>query len=145
MADPICTTKLRPLCLMPFFGNKVLQKEKISRHIQILLFWSQVKVVERHKKSKKRRKLVPDISVDEIVILRIYERCAMVDTANFLNFPQTLSIKGCIFGQHLYTCTFETQRQGPDHQCGPIKVRGPIDQCGPKEPLSFFCNPSKKI
>ena len=29
---------------------------------------------------------------------------------------------------------YETERQGPDHQCGPIKVRGPIDSCGPKVP-----------
>lgn len=30
---------------------------------------------------------------------------------------------------------YETQRLGPDHQCGPINVRGPIDLCGPKVPL----------
>ena len=34
-----------------------------------------------------------------------------------------------------YVCiTIETEWQGPDHQCGPIKVRGSIDSCGPKLP-----------
>ena len=39
----------------------------------------------------------------------------------------------------------ETERQGPDHQCSPIKVRGPIDLCGPKVPLPFVLIPVKGV
>ena len=35
---------------------------------------------------------------------------------------------------------YETERQGPDHQCGPIKMRGPIDLCGPKVPLHLVAS-----
>ena len=52
-----------------------------------------------------------------------------------------------------YTCsqTFdfcliqqENERGGPDHQCGPIQLRGPIDFGGPKVPLLFFITLRKK-
>ena len=45
---------------------------------------------------------------------------------------------------NVFSSSYETQRQGPDHQCGPIKVRGQIDLCGPKVPLSFFVIQVKK-
>ena len=40
---------------------------------------------------------------------------------------------------------YENERRGPDHQCGPIQLRGPIDFGGPKVPLLFFYNFEKKI
>ena len=40
---------------------------------------------------------------------------------------------------------YETERQGPDNQFGQIKVRGPIDLCGPKVPLPFFVIPVKNL
>ena len=33
-----------------------------------------------------------------------------------------------------YTSIYEDERQGPDHRCGPIMVRGPMNSCGPKLP-----------
>ena len=33
---------------------------------------------------------------------------------------------------------FEDERQGPDHRCGPIVVRGPMNSCGPKVPSLFY-------
>ena len=32
----------------------------------------------------------------------------------------------------------EDKRRGPDLQCGPIQLRGPIDFGGPNVPLLFF-------
>ena len=32
----------------------------------------------------------------------------------------------------------EDERQGPDHRCGPIIVRGPMNSCGPKLPSRFY-------
>ena len=40
--------------------------------------------------------------------------------------------------------SYENERRGPDHQCGPIQLRGPIDFGGPKVPLLFFYNFEKK-
>ena len=37
-----------------------------------------------------------------------------------------------------YVRAYENERRGPDHQCGPIQLRGPIDFGGPKVPLLFF-------
>ena len=39
---------------------------------------------------------------------------------------------------------YENERRGPDHQCGPIQLRGPIDFGGPKVPLLFFITSRKK-
>jgi len=38
----------------------------------------------------------------------------------------------------------ENERGGPDHQCGPIQLRGPIDFGGPKVPLLVFITLTKK-
>ena len=62
------------------------------------------------------------------------------NTSRLINFYTKKNISFTVLSPGRYPnifsfSTIETERQGPDHQCGPIKVRGPIDSCGPKVPL----------